>query len=1030
MSSVAMSGHPSVVSIDDLSESDIRSASSVTSDAEYPSRALTPGGVEGAVKHPEFYYEDGSLTLLVDGTLFRVHGSVFASRSPFWKEKLKSAPCGLVHNIKDASSDELVNFLSVVYPSIYDAPEVNTVPEWTAVLKFATMWQFKAVRRLAMKQLDERVSPFQRLVLARAYNLSPWLEQAFVILILADELPGGEQLESLNSGLMKDLIMIMRAREAIVKGRLSDDVRTVLLHVQERILTVAPTPSVEARPSASETSAIPSSIVHTQPQIPSTPSQLMALARTLQASPIEEADPSLSSIHWQPAPQSLPSNPPTAPLTPALTSMFVYVPYSLAEAHRVKDTMFYYGAFDRALETISSASVPGFCEILNEQNFNLYTNRFFLLITARAARFSDFHLAGLYIVAYAIRSFHPMCDFETDVKATLAVLDGLDEAQLSDDNISTTFDGIPATYMSGSRQVSLPVYDYLGSKEFLVYHPAICRQRVENLKAFLTALIQAVLCCNRRKAKTASAHEDATKDFPHPLWPSMRLPLYTTGAFPSLAPIAFPHLLPRQSQIAIPGSPSVVSIDDLSESDIEFGPLSSATSGAEHLSRAPSPGRGADDAVKHPQFYYEDGSLTLLASGTLYCVHGSVFTSLSPFWADKLQSASSGAIHRVEEVSSSDLASFLSVVYPRIFDTPEVETVAQWTAVLRVASMWNFEAVKRLAVKQLDERVSPLQRLVLARAYDLSGWLERAFVDLILLEELPSWEEMERLNVQLKDFARVTTAREAIVRGRLSASRQPVLLHVQKTVLSAPPVPATEPPSREAAVCTSPAVINGTSNFESLIQPTTPTDGIPREAATSTSINVPTAEFFTPLPTPTLLLSLEAYVPYSAIEKQRVSQALFDNEFDTAFESLPLGSLPALCELIAFNVTVHHRIGAYALMTALLSRAARAPDFHEAGVHIGQFARTPRILGASFNQEASRLVKALLWLFLTLDQSSHVDINRTLENFSSQRDEYIIKDIVGEWAVLTFYPVVFWERIANLRVFVAMLIEDDFVTVD
>lgn len=368
----------------------------------------------------------------------------------------------------------------------------------------------------------------------------------------------------------------------------------------------------------------------------------------------------------------------------------------------------------------------------------------------------------------------------------------------------------------------------------------------------------------------------------------------------------------------------------------------------------------------------------------------------------------------------------------RIFDAPEVETVAQWTGFLRIAAMWNFEAVKRLAVKQLDERVSPLQRLVLARAYDLPGWLEWAFVDLILLEELPSWEEMESLDVQLKDFARVTAAREAIVRGRLSAGRQPVLLHVQETILSAPLAPGIEPPSSQSSVCTSPEVIIGTSNFESLIQPTTHTDCVPMEAANSTSADVLAAEFTTPLPTPTLLPSPEVYVPYSAIDKRRVSQALFDNEFDTAFESLALGSLPALCELVAFNVTVHHRIGVYALMTALLSRAARASDFHRAGVLIGQFASTPRILGASFNQEASRLVKALLWLFLILDESqpSQVDINRTLETFASQRDEYIIKDTVGEWAVLTFYPAVFWERIANLRVFVAMLIETDFVTLD
>lgn len=58
-----MTGPPSGLSIDDFSESEVESASGVSSDVK---RVPAPGAdVDGALKHPRFYDEDGSLILLV-----------------------------------------------------------------------------------------------------------------------------------------------------------------------------------------------------------------------------------------------------------------------------------------------------------------------------------------------------------------------------------------------------------------------------------------------------------------------------------------------------------------------------------------------------------------------------------------------------------------------------------------------------------------------------------------------------------------------------------------------------------------------------------------------------------------------------------------------------------------------------------------------------------------------------------------------------------------------------------------------------
>ncbi|KZV76873.1 hypothetical protein PENSPDRAFT_569094, partial [Peniophora sp. CONT] len=112
------------------------------------------------------------------------------------------------------------------------------------------------------------------------------------------------------------------------------------------------------------------------------------------------------------------------------------------------------------------------------------------------------------------------------------------------------------------------------------------------------------------------------------------------------------------------------------------------------------------------------------------------------------------------DISGAELSSFLSILYPRNFRGHELGTIEEWSAVLRIASMWKFESIRELAIEQLDGRLPPLERLVLSRSYNIPLWLPTAFVGIVLRDSPLVLQEMQKIG--LEDLVCIATAREAI----------------------------------------------------------------------------------------------------------------------------------------------------------------------------------------------------------------------------------------------------------------------------
>ncbi|KZV70632.1 hypothetical protein PENSPDRAFT_607113 [Peniophora sp. CONT] len=167
-------------------------------------------------KSPLYYFQDGSLLLLVDATAYCVQGSILFAHSPYWREVLGNeakneyAPQEL-HGIQRWEMDA---FLSVIYPRSFERYDTNTSEHWAAVLRLSSLWNMESLRNLALSKLDAVATPLCKLVLARALDIPDWVEPAFNALACRAEPLSLEEASALS---MEDVLRISGARENVLK---------------------------------------------------------------------------------------------------------------------------------------------------------------------------------------------------------------------------------------------------------------------------------------------------------------------------------------------------------------------------------------------------------------------------------------------------------------------------------------------------------------------------------------------------------------------------------------------------------------------------------------------------------------------------------------------------------------------------------------------------------------------------------------------------------------------------------------------
>lgn len=121
---------------------------------------------------------------------------------------------------------------------------------------------------------------------------------------------------------------------------------------------------------------------------------------------------------------------------------------------------------------------------------------------------------------------------------------------------------------------------------------------------------------------------------------------------------------------------------------------------------------------------------------------------------------------RLEGIKENDFRQLLRVMYPRLAETVfchlfsrltlwwhrhagqrDAMSFAEWTSVLKLSTMWNFEGLRSLAIQSMSGLPDndAVEKAALAGEYQIDEWLLPALNELAQREEPISIEEARRL---------------------------------------------------------------------------------------------------------------------------------------------------------------------------------------------------------------------------------------------------------------------------------------------
>ncbi|PFH52219.1 hypothetical protein AMATHDRAFT_84731 [Amanita thiersii Skay4041] len=190
-----------------------------------------------ADKHERFYFLDGTLLLVVEDTLYRLHQYLFIQHSSSFPGISKSpvpaqSPFGwydaptLLKDVKRADFDRLLAYL---YPDDLTVEGARSTEDWSSILSLATKWGFESLRKRAINKLKNIASPVDKVIIGRENNVQELQRPAYIALC---ESTVPLSIEEGNQLGLEDVIKIYHVRQEIWEAESPLDTRAVTDKVQ------------------------------------------------------------------------------------------------------------------------------------------------------------------------------------------------------------------------------------------------------------------------------------------------------------------------------------------------------------------------------------------------------------------------------------------------------------------------------------------------------------------------------------------------------------------------------------------------------------------------------------------------------------------------------------------------------------------------------------------------------------------------------------------------------------------------------
>ncbi|THH09626.1 hypothetical protein EW145_g1869 [Phellinidium pouzarii] len=188
-----------------------------------------------------FWFEDGSVVIKVEDTLYNVHKSLLKSQSVFFREKLSlrynfatilgSRQRPHIIDVEKSDFDLLLDFIYPVQVQLIVSKNKiwrsntlsrkcgskldHTTKEWLSILAVSTKLNFTSIRTAAINTLSEVIGLAERIRLGRERSVSEWFPECYRQLCKREEPLSLEEGKELG---LEDVIKVARAREMLSKG--------------------------------------------------------------------------------------------------------------------------------------------------------------------------------------------------------------------------------------------------------------------------------------------------------------------------------------------------------------------------------------------------------------------------------------------------------------------------------------------------------------------------------------------------------------------------------------------------------------------------------------------------------------------------------------------------------------------------------------------------------------------------------------------------------------------------------------------
>ncbi|KAJ7721342.1 hypothetical protein DFH07DRAFT_857874 [Mycena maculata] len=176
---------------------------------------------------------------------------------------------------------------------------------------------------------------------------------------------------------------------------------------------------------------------------------------------------------------------------------------------------------------------------------------------------------------------------------------------------------------------------------------------------------------------------------------------------------------------------------------------------------------------KHEEYYFPDGNLVIQVSGTLFKIwdgpirrHSKAFPIAAVSLIDDKVAANDGSDNAhplvLEGVESADFERLLWIVYPPVIGQCKATTTRDWTAILDLATRWEFADIRTLAIRELAAvEIDPVERIEMQQQFGLQGqWAHGAYIALCTRQDALNLIEARKLGIEMT--VKVAFAREKL----------------------------------------------------------------------------------------------------------------------------------------------------------------------------------------------------------------------------------------------------------------------------